>query len=105
MGSASTKDGKRVVAPREIVRLGTSTLVGSPRRYLGMKTATSCPNSFNALGKAPITSASPPVLAKGSPSEATNRIFIGIRGTPDGNQSRKIRQGPLVPGANQQEHA
>src|SRR5688500_12128510 len=45
-------------------------------RYLGMTTSTSCPSCTSARGRAPTTSANPPVLAKGTASDATIRIFI-----------------------------
>src|SRR6185503_2612886 len=47
------------------------------RRYLGITTSTSCPSCTSARGRAPTTSASPPVLAKGTASDATIRIRTG----------------------------
>src|SRR6185437_14046657 len=44
-------------------------------RYLGRTTRTSCPRSASAMGSAPATSARPPVLAKGTHSEATKRTL------------------------------
>src|SRR5581483_2850891 len=40
-----------------------------------MTMRTSWPSAFNAFGSAPATSASPPTLANGATSAATNRIF------------------------------
>ncbi len=34
-----------------------------------------CPRALSAFGSAPATSASPPVFANGTTSEATNKIF------------------------------
>src|SRR5947209_1665744 len=42
-----------------------------------MTTRTSMPSSCSALGSAPTTSASPPVLANGAHSEATKRTLRG----------------------------
>src|SRR5579871_1835260 len=49
-------------------------------RYLGRTTATSQPSFKSARGRAPTTSAKPPVLAKGTTSEAAKRIFKERRG-------------------------
>src|SRR5205814_903031 len=42
------------------------------------------PRCLRALGRAPATSARPPVLRKGATSEATNRILSGIRAGLEG---------------------
>src|SRR5205085_11453047 len=45
-------------------------------RYFGRNTTGSCPRAARALGSAPTTSASPPVLENGTHSEAANAIRI-----------------------------
>src|SRR5262245_44845299 len=52
----------------------SSPAARSTPRYLGIRMRTSCPRPASARGSAPATSASPPVLAKGSTSEAMNRM-------------------------------
>src|SRR5947207_10180299 len=47
-------------------------------RYRGVKTLIWCPAAARARGKAPTTSASPPVLEKGTHSEATNAMCMGV---------------------------
>ena len=42
-------------------------------------TRVSCPSSFNASGKAPATSATLLVLAKGNTSEARNKTLMDLR--------------------------
>jgi hypothetical protein len=46
--------------------------------YRGITTATSSPNSRNAAGSAPTTSARPPVLASGAASEDTISTFATL---------------------------
>src|SRR5678816_918380 len=43
-------------------------------RYRGMTTSTWCPSRDRANGRAPMTSARPPVLANGTASDATVRM-------------------------------
>ena len=57
--------------PSGIVKLGSSVLRDLTPRYLGIRTTASCPSCRMNFGSAPTTSASPPVLAKGTASEAT----------------------------------
>src|SRR4030095_4769976 len=57
--------------PSGMVRLGSSVLRDVTPRYLGITTTASCPSCRTNFGSAPTTSASPPVLAKGTASEAT----------------------------------
>src|SRR4029077_1736417 len=46
------------------------------RRYLGRNTVTSWPKAERALGRAPTTSARPPVFEYGTPSDAAKVIRI-----------------------------
>src|SRR5262245_34268575 len=59
-----------------MVRLGMIGVSALLPRYRGKTTATSCPCAARALGRASTTSARPPVLENGKPSEATKRILI-----------------------------
>jgi len=49
--------------------------------YLGKTTLASTPAFLNALGKEPATSPSPPLLAYGATSEATNNTLRPIQKT------------------------
>jgi hypothetical protein len=59
-----------------MVMLGITTVAARVPRYRGNTTATSFPISTSAFGNASITSAKPPVLENGNPSEATKSIRI-----------------------------
>src|ERR1700722_11529668 len=75
--------GKRKPSPVEIVTLGLVTPTARVARYRGNSTVTSWPKATSALGSASITSARPPVLENGSPSDATNNIFMAKCETPN----------------------
>src|SRR5699024_7080931 len=65
---------------RKVIWLRHSPLTPS---YRGRITLTSWPAWARALGREPATSARPPVLMKGTASEAANRIFIVRPLSPD----------------------
>src|SRR5690242_7637676 len=73
-------------SPRGTCTRGTTTreslVCASTPRYFGIMIRTSCPRAASARGRAPATSARPPVLAKGATSEATTRMRrrLGILG-------------------------
>ena len=68
--AARSPSGTRMVG----TTIRESVAWASAPRYLGIMTRTSWPRPASARGRAPATSASPPVLAKGATSEAMTRM-------------------------------